>query len=235
MLELCNLVGGWASTTIIEGVSLIVEPGETVAIIGRNGVGKSTLLEIVTSRAKLRAGRIILSGEDVTALSTHNRARRGLGYVPQQREVFPSLSVKEHLAIAQRPGRWDKTAVLRLFPSLEARLDHLGRQLSGGEQQMLAIARALLGNPSVLLMDEPSEGLAPIVVEQLVQAIRSFVRESAMAVLLVEQRIDIAVDLARRYVVIDRGRVVHAGPTSNLQAAPSELARIMGLEESLAG
>jgi branched-chain amino acid transport system ATP-binding protein len=150
--------------------------------------------------------------------------------VPQQREIFPTVSVREHLAIARRPGRWSEAAVLTLFPSLEARLDHQGRQLSGGEQQMLAIARALLGNPTVLLMDEPSEGLAPIVVEQLVQAIRSFVGENAMAVVLVEQRIDIALDLATRYVVIDRGRLMHSGLTSALKADRDALPRLMGLE-----
>jgi branched-chain amino acid transport system ATP-binding protein len=230
MLELLNIVGGWGKTTIVEDISLTIEAGETVAVIGRNGVGKSTLLEIVLRRAKLHGGRILLNGEDITALPTHQRARRGLGYVPQQREIFPTVSVREHLAIARRPGRWSEAAVLTLFPSLEARLDHQGRQLSGGEQQMLAIARALLGNPTVLLMDEPSEGLAPIVVEQLVQAIRSFVGENAMAVVLVEQRIDIALDLATRYVVIDRGRLMHSGLTSALKADQDTLPRLMGLE-----
>lgn len=230
MLELRNLTGGWGPTTIIEDVSINFEAGETVAIIGRNGVGKTTLLELVTRRTECRAGQIILNGEDITSLRTHERSWRGLGYVPQQREVFPSLTVKEHLTISRRSGRWTEATVLELFPSLNSRLNNLGSQLSGGEQQMLAIARALVGNPSVLLMDEPSEGLAPVIVEQLVRAIRSLVGAGSISVVLVEQRIDIALDLASRYIILDRGRVVHTGRTCDLRETLHELPGMMGLE-----
>jgi branched-chain amino acid transport system ATP-binding protein len=160
-------------------------------------------------------------------LPIHDRATRGIGYVPQQREVFPSLTVKEHLTIAARPGRWTADVVLTLFPALAERRNSLGRHLSGGEQQMLAIARALLTNPSVILMDEPSEGLAPVVVEQLVEAIRTLVGDGALSVLLVEQRIDIALDLSSRCLVMDRGRIAHQGSSAAFRE--SDMAMLLGL------
>ena len=230
MLEIRNLTGGWGPTTIVEDVSVTLANGETMVLIGRNGVGKSTLLELITNRARRVSGAVRLNGEDISALPTHERARRGLGYVPQQREVFASLTVKEHMAIAQQPGRWSESAVLELFPSLNARMSSKGSHLSGGEQQMLAIARALLGNPSVLLMDEPSEGLAPIVVEQLVHAMRALADDGSLSILLVEQRIDVALDLATRYLIMDRGRVVYSGPTADLRMRPEQLPQMMGLE-----
>jgi branched-chain amino acid transport system ATP-binding protein len=228
MLEIRNLHGGWGPTLIVEDFSLAVAPGETLAIIGRNGVGKSTLLELLVGRAQRRAGEIRLNNEDISGLPIHDRSTRGLGYVPQQREIFPSLTVKEHLAIAARPGgRWTEEVVLTLFPGLAARRNSLGRYLSGGEQQMLAIARALLTNPSVILMDEPSEGLAPVVVEQLVEAIRKLVGDGALSVLLVEQRIDIALDLSTRCIVMDRGRIAHQGSSADFRE--SDLATLLGL------
>jgi branched-chain amino acid transport system ATP-binding protein len=230
MLEIRNLTGGWGPTTLVEDVSVTLADGETMVLIGRNGVGKSTFLELITNRARRVSGAVRLNGEDISALPTHERARRGLGYVPQQREVFASLTVKEHMAIAQRPGRWSESAVLELFPSLNARMSSKGAQLSGGEQQMLAIARALLGNPSVLLMDEPSEGLAPIVVEQMVHAMRALADDGSLSILLVEQRIDVALDLATRYLIMDRGRVVYRGPTADLRMRPEQLPQMMGLE-----
>jgi branched-chain amino acid transport system ATP-binding protein len=228
MLELREVTGGWGPTTIVENVSLSIA-GETVAVIGRNGVGKSTLLELIADRAHLASGSILLDGRDVSGLSTHRRARLGVGYVPQAREVFPSLTVGEHIDISERPGRWTRGTVLDLFPSLAARLSSRGGQLSGGEQQMLAIARALLGNPKVLLMDEPSEGLAPVVVEHLVHAIRAVAAERSMAILLVEQRIDVALDLADRYVIMDRGRIVSEGAMDDLRERQDELPAMMGL------
>jgi branched-chain amino acid transport system ATP-binding protein len=229
MLEIRHMTGGWGPTTIVEDVSVTVADGQTMALIGRNGVGKSTLLELIANRARRVSGTVRLNDEDISTLPTHERARRGLGYVPQQREVFASLTVKEHLAIAQRPGRWSEAAVLELFPSLAMRMSSRGAELSGGEQQMLAIARALLGNPSVLLMDEPSEGLAPIVVEQMVHAMRALVDDGSLSILLVEHRIDVALDLATRYLIMDRGRVVHSGATADLRRRQEELPQMMGL------
>jgi branched-chain amino acid transport system ATP-binding protein len=229
MLEICALFGGWGPTLIIEDFSLTVAPGETVSIVGRNGVGKSTLLELLIGRAQRHSGAIRMNGEDISDLAIHGRVARGIGYVPQHREVFRSLTVREHLAIAARPGRWTADAVLDLFPSLAARRDSLGGTLSGGEQQMLAIARALLTNPKIILMDEPTEGLAPVIVEQLVEAIRQLVGDGAISVLLVEQRIDIALDLSARCLVMDRGRIAHQATADEFRCEAFDLAALMGL------
>jgi branched-chain amino acid transport system ATP-binding protein len=229
MLEIQNLDGGWGPTLIVEDFSLSLAAGETVSIIGRNGVGKSTLLELIMGRADRRRGEIRLRGEDISALPIHDRVVRGVGYVPQQREVFPSLTIDEHLAIAARPGRWTRDAAFELFPRLAERRHSLGRHLSGGEQQMLAIARALLTNPSLILMDEPSEGLAPVVVEQLVSALQKLAADNALAVLLVEQRIDIALDMSSRCIVMDRGRVVHEGTSAAMRSGAGDLGKLLGL------
>jgi branched-chain amino acid transport system ATP-binding protein len=229
VLEVVDLTGGWGPTTIVERLSLSVSAGETVAIVGRNGVGKTTLLELIAGRAQRQSGEIRVSGRDVCRVSIHERARMGIGYVPQQREVFRSLTVSEHLAIAARPGHWSRDMVLELFPSLSARVNSLGAHLSGGEQQMLAIARALITNPSILLMDEPSEGLAPVVVEQLVSAIRSLVDGSNLSVLLVEQRVDIALDLASRCIVMDRGKIVRDSNSEDYRNGTIDIGGMMGL------
>lgn len=229
-LRIERLTGGWGPTTIIEHLSLEVRAGETVAVIGRNGVGKSTLLELIVGRAQRRSGDIFLGDAALSGRSTFHRSALGLGYVPQEREVFPSLTVKENLAVAKRPGRWSEQAVLELFPGLANRITSLGRQLSGGEQQMLSIARALVGNPKVLLMDEPSEGLAPVVVEQLVTALHSIMREGSLAVLLVEQRTEVALGLASRCLIMDRGQIVHEAASEALRAQPEKIGELMGLE-----
>lgn len=231
MLELSNVSGGWGPTTIVEDFSIEVKTGETVAVIGRNGVGKTTLLEIIAGRARWRGGSIKLDGNELSALPIHRRSGLGVGFVPQNREVFPSLSVEEHLAIAQRPGRWTIAEILNLFPSLSQRLASCGSQLSGGEQQMLAIARALLGNPKLLLMDEPSEGLAPIVVEHLMAAIKRVMSEGSIATILVEQRVDIALRVASRVIIMERGRIAHQSTSDELSAGSGmQLAELMGLQ-----
>ncbi|WP_219214189.1 ABC transporter ATP-binding protein [Variovorax boronicumulans] len=229
MLETRKLSGGWGPTLVVEDLSLRIDSGETLAVVGRNGVGKSTLLELIVGRARRRSGGILLGHADVGDLAIHQRARAGLAYVPQGREVFPSLTVAEHLQIAARPGDWTQQRVLDLFPRLGERLASHGNQLSGGEQQMLAIARALLGNPRVLLMDEPFEGLAPIIVEHLVGSIRKVVQRSALALLIVEQRVDIALELSHRCLVMDRGRVVFEGASNELARDERRVAALMGL------
>ena len=230
MLEVRNLTGGWDGTTVIENFSLRLDPGQTTAIIGRNGVGKSTLLELIVGRAERQSGQVLLGENDLSSDEGFRRARAGIGYVPQEREVFPSLTVAENLSVARRSGPWTERKVYELFPSLGARKKNLGWQLSGGEQQMLSVARALIGNPSVLLMDEPTEGLAPVVVEKLVLSLRSVVGDGSLAVLLVEQSIEVALDLSTRCLIMDRGQVVHDGERRALRGQPATIASLMGLE-----
>jgi branched-chain amino acid transport system ATP-binding protein len=192
-------------------------------------VGKSTLLELLVGRARRRSGRILLAGTDIASLPIHQRARSGIGYVPQGREVFPSLTVREHLEVAARPGEWNVTRVLALFPHLGERLGNHGTQLSGGEQQMLSVARALLGNPRVLLMDEPFEGLSPLIVKLLLDSIRTIVANGSLSLLLVEQRVDLALELSQRCLVLDRGRCVFEGTSSEVSEENTNLAALMGL------
>ena len=229
ILAVDDLTGGWGQTTIVENVSFALEPGEVVSIIGRNGVGKTTTLELIMGRARHFGGHIWLNGRSIQDVSIFERSRAGLGYVPQGREVFPSLTVTENLSAALRHGEWTIERVYDLFPALRRRSDSLGRQLSGGEQQMLSIARALVGNPSVLLLDEPTEGLAPIIVEEVVEAIKRLTSSRAMAVVLVEQILDVALELANRCFVMDRGQIVHETTAEKLAHDPDILHSLLGL------
>ncbi len=228
LLSVENITGGWGQTTIVENVSFSIERGEVLSIIGRNGAGKTTTLELIVGRARLRSGVILLDGQPLHTRPIYERNRAGLGHVPQGREVFPNLSVRENLSAAMRPGEWTMDRLLDLFPSLSDRIDSLGSQLSGGEQQMLAIARALIGNPSVLLLDEPTEGLAPIVVEEVVEAIRRLTAAKALAVVLVEQIVDVALDLSSRCLVLERGQVVHQVDTVDLRGNPGQIHELLG-------
>jgi branched-chain amino acid transport system ATP-binding protein len=231
ILELKELRGGWGHTTVIENLSLSLAPSEPVALIGRNGVGKSTLVELIVGRALRQSGAILVDGTDISKWPIHRRSQLGIGYVPQAREVFPSLTVRENLGVAARPGRWTEGAILEIFPALRKRMGNLGNQLSGGEQQMLSIARALVGNPKLLLMDEPSEGLAPIVVELLADAIRKVSADRSLTVFLIEQRVDIALDICDRCLIMDRGHIVHDGASDALKAKPALLEELLGFEQ----
>ncbi len=227
-LRLEGVIAGYGETIVLEDNSFALPAGESLSVIGRNGVGKTTLLATIMGHTRQRAGRIMLEGADISGEPIHRRAMAGLGLVPQEREVFPSLSVHENLDIAKRPGDWTMEAVFELFPNLAERADHSGNQLSGGEQQMLAIARALVGNPSVLLMDEPTEGLAPVIIENLVAAMHSLRGTGGLAILLVEQHTKIALDFSERILVMDRGRIVYDGDSAELKANPEMLDQLIG-------
>jgi branched-chain amino acid transport system ATP-binding protein len=229
-LEVRDLRGGWGPTTIVQGVSLSIATGETISIVGRNGVGKTTLLELVAGRALRHAGQIWIGDTDYSNARTFRRSEGGLGYVPQEREVFPSLTVRENLSIAHRPGLWDEERAFFTFPGLARRARSMGWQLSGGEQQMLSIARALMGNPTILLLDEPTEGLAPVIVEQLTEVLTNITADRRLAVLLIEQRIDVVLRLSSRCLIMDRGHIVHEESTASLRTDPARLGGLMGFD-----
>jgi branched-chain amino acid transport system ATP-binding protein len=216
---------GYGESVVVEDVSLAIEPGESVALLGRNGVGKTTLLTTIMGLTKLHRGSIRWQGADVARAAAHRRSAAGIGWVPQERRMWKSLTVEEHLTCVARPGDWTVARVHELFPRLAERGQHRGSQLSGGEQQMLAIARALVTNPKLVLLDEPMEGLAPIVVQELSEVLRGLVAAGTMAVILVEQHAELALELAPRAVVMERGRVVHKGPSAALLADRAELDR----------
>jgi branched-chain amino acid transport system ATP-binding protein len=228
-VELRELRAGYGATVVLEALDLRIDSGACVAVLGRNGVGKSTLLATIMGHTTVQDGAIRLAGVDIGRWRPHRRALAGLGWVPQEREVFPSLTVRDNLAVASRPGPWTMPRVFDLFPRLEERARQPGRALSGGEQQMLAIGRALVGNPSVLLMDEPFEGLAPIVVEELAAVIRRLRADETMTMVLVEQRTDVALDLAERAVVMARGKVVLDDTSARLKADPDLLHALVGV------
>jgi branched-chain amino acid transport system ATP-binding protein len=229
-LRLSGVRAGYGETHVLQDVELALAAGESLSVIGRNGVGKSTLLATVMGHTTLHGGTIELGGERIDRAPPFRRSLAGLGYVPQEREIFPSLTVGENLGIGARPGHWTEERVFELFPNLRERLGHGGTQLSGGEQQMLAIARALLTNPSVLLMDEPTEGLAPVIVQALTQVLARLRAAGGLAIVLVEQNSRVALDFSARTVVMDKGRIVYDGPSTRLREDPDLLARLVAAE-----
>jgi branched-chain amino acid transport system ATP-binding protein len=229
LLDVQNLRVGYGQDSVLHDVSLAIPPGGSLAVLGRNGVGKSTLMLALTGHLRARTGHITLRGNDVTRMPAHRRVAAGIGWVPQERETFPSLTVDEHLAIAVRPGHWTRDRVYELFPRLRERSRNLGWQLSGGEQQMLAIARALVTNPVLLLLDEPLEGLAPVVVEDLAARIRSLMDEESTSIVIVEQHASFALNIAKDAIVIERGRIVHRGPSEALRGNVELLDRLVGM------
>jgi branched-chain amino acid transport system ATP-binding protein len=214
---------------VLDGVSLAVPEHGGLAVLGRNGVGKTTLLLSIMGCTQVMRGAIRWRGADITRLASHRRAKLGLGWVAQEREIFPSLSVEENLTVAARPGRWTLAAVYKLFPRLAERRGNMGNQLSGGEQQMLATARALMTNPALLLLDEPMEGLAPIIVEELAGAIKTMIADEGMAVILIEQHAELALSLTQDAVIMERGAIVHRAPSAELVRDAATLDRYIGL------
>lgn len=230
VLSLQSVRAGYGDTVVLEDIDLTIRDGESLSIIGRNGVGKSTLLATIMGQTQLHAGSIRLADQPIDHFKPYQRCWAGLGYVPQEREIFPSLTVYENLAVAQQRGHWTADRVLELFPGLAQRQSNRGNQLSGGEQQMLAIGRALVGNPRLLLMDEPSEGLAPVIVEQLQRAIVRLRDEFSITTVLVEQNSAIALAFAPRCLVLNRGRIIHDGTSKSLLDDPELLDSLVGID-----
>ena len=228
-LVIDSLRAGYGSTIVLEGVSLQLPPGGTIAVLGRNGVGKSTLLSTIMGHTTRHGGSIRYGDQQLETLPPHRRARLGIGLVPQEREIFRSLTVEENLTIAVRPGRWTLPRIYEFFPSLAERRRNRGNELSGGEQQMLSIGRALMLNPSLLLLDEPLEGLAPIIVEELVRGLRKMIVEEGTAVILVEQHAEIALSLTEHAVLLERGAIVHRARSQDLLKDHATLDRYIGL------
>ena len=235
LLALNDLRAGYGESVVLDGISLELAEGGSLAVLGRNGVGKTTLLLTIMGFTRVASGSVIWRGRDIGLIAPHRRARQGIGWVAQEREIFPSLTVEENLTVAARSGRWDVPEVYRLFPRLAERKRNMGSQLSGGEQQMLAIARALTTNPALLLLDEPLEGLAPIIVEELAAAIGRMMAEEGTAIILVEQHTEVALSLARDAVVIERGTIALRGSSRTLLADQASLERLIGLNLTPAG
>jgi branched-chain amino acid transport system ATP-binding protein len=227
VLKLSGVGAGYGETQVLEDVSFELPERGALAVLGRNGVGKTTLLSTIMGHTTFQGGEIVFNGKNISALPVYERNRIGLGFVPQERLIFPSLSVAENLNVAARPGRWTLERVYDLFPRLAERRHHRGNQISGGEQQMLAIGRALMGNPTLLLMDEPLEGLAPIIIEMLLRALKRLIAEDSLAVVLVEQHAKLALQVTHRALVMRRGRIVHQGPSDALLADPDRLAALV--------
>ncbi|GAA0593336.1 ABC transporter ATP-binding protein [Paenochrobactrum glaciei] len=229
-LEIRNLSSGYGPTRVIEDISLNVAPGERLAILGRNGVGKTSLFASIAGQTKRYGGEIFLGGKNITSLAPAARALAGLGYVPQTRDVFPTLTVEENLFVGlkKRPQSALEEAY-EMFPRLKERRKNLGSQLSGGEQQMLSTARSILGEPTLLLLDEPLEGLAPVICEELMAAFSLLAQSGKMTLLLVEQRIQSALDFADRVVILERGQIAWTGSSAELSADKETVEHLLGV------
>ena len=228
LLRLEGLSAGYGDALVIRDLGLTLAEGEALAVLGRNGVGKTTLLDSIVGVTRRFGGTMQFAGRDVTALPPERRARAGIGWVPQERNIFRSLTVEENLAATALPGPWTLARVYRMFPRLQERRANMGNQLSGGEQQMLAIGRALMLNPRLLLLDEPTEGLAPIIVQQLLDAITAIAREG-IATMIVEQHARKILKITDRAIILDRGRIVHQAASAALLADPAQMDLHLGV------
>jgi len=220
---------GYGEAVVLHRLGFSLSQGQSLAVLGRNGVGKTTLLETLMGNTRVMRGAVRWQGEDITGWRPHDRVRAGLGWVPQEREVFPSLTVEENLTVVARRGPWTLQRVYGMFPRLEERRRNFGNQLSGGEQQMLAIGRALMTNPKLLLLDEPMEGLAPIIVEELARSIRKLCEQDGLPSIVVEQHPVLALEMTHRVIVLERGTVAHAGTSVELAQNAALLRGLLGV------
>jgi branched-chain amino acid transport system ATP-binding protein len=229
LLTLRQISAGYGDAVVIAGIDLSLSTGESLAVLGRNGTGKTTLLNTIIGVTRHRGGTITLSGRDITGSRPETRAHAGVGWVPQERNIFKSLTVEENLAAVARPGAWTIQRVYDLFPRLRERRSNLGNQLSGGEQQMLAVGRALVLNPKLMLLDEPTEGLAPISIDELLAALKRIIRDEGLSAIVVEQHAQKILGVTDKAVILDRGAVVHAGTSRALIDDPSPLEQHLGV------
>lgn len=229
LLRIENLSAGYGEAVVLHDVALALGEGQTLALLGRNGTGKTTLINTLAGATRQHGGSITLGGVALHTLAPHQRAAAGIGWVPQERNIFKSLTVHENLTAVERPGRWNAQRVYEMFPRLAERKTNLGTQLSGGEQQMLAVGRALVVNPRLLLLDEPLEGLAPIIVEELLRAIRRITQDEGLAAIIVEQHPQAILAISDHAVVLDHGTVVHADTAAALRTQPEVLERLLGV------
>ncbi len=229
LLAIENLRAGYGEAVVLPDMSLRIQQGEVLALLGRNGTGKTTLINSIVGVTRRFGGKLMLDGSDITALRPDQRARSGIGWVPQERNIFRSLTVEENMTAVAQPGPWTVERIYEMFPRLKERRSNFGNQLSGGEQQMLAVGRALTLNPKVLLLDEPTEGLAPIIVEELLRALGAITREGGICSIIVEQNAQKVLTLADRVVILDRGAIVHEAASVALRADPAVLERFLGV------
>jgi len=226
-LRLHGIHAGYGELNILENINIEIPAKTSLALLGRNGVGKTTLMSTIMGHSTLHSGSIELFGKPIQSLPVYERSRLGIGYVPQTRDIFPSLTVEENMLVAARPGRWPLERVYELFPRLAERKDNMGNQLSGGEQQMLAVGRALICDPHLLLLDEPLEGLAPVIVQMLMEVIKKLIREENLTVILVEQSAKLALQVTDQVLVLNRGQVTHQGKSADLLSQPEQLAKLI--------
>jgi branched-chain amino acid transport system ATP-binding protein len=229
LMQLRDVRAGYGEAVVLDGVSFDLPENGSLAVLGRNGVGKSTLFLTIMGYTNFRRGNVVLRGKDITRMTPHLRAKAGIGWVAQEREIFPSLTVEENLTVAARPGRWTLEEIYKLLPRLQERKGNMGNQLSGGEQQMLAVARTLMTNPSLLILDEPMEGLAPIIVEEIAALIRKMIVESGTAVILAEQHAELALSMTADAIVLERGSIVHKAKSADLIKDRAVLEQYIGL------
>jgi branched-chain amino acid transport system ATP-binding protein len=232
LLAIDQLTAGYGEATVLSRVSLSIAEGQSLALLGRNGMGKTTLVNSIVGVTRYFSGTIRLGGQDITRLRADQRAHAGVGWVPQERNIFKSLTVEENLTAVAQPGPWTTDKVFAMFPRLAERRRNLGNQLSGGEQQMLAVGRALILNPRIILLDEPLEGLAPIIVEELLAALKRIIREEGLSAILVEQNAKKILGVTDRAAIIERGGIVHQAESAALATDRMTLERYLGVTQS---